>query len=356
MVEQVTILSGVHTVLPAHRYPQRELMGAFGDLCLGPQADRTGLERLFAHAGVNQRHLCLPLECYGSITDFGAANDLFLHHARQLGAQALSGALRRAGLAPDQLDVVFSTTVTGVAVPSLEVLIARDVGLRADVRRVPLFGLGCAGGAAGLARLHDYLVGHPRQVGALVSVELCSLTLRRSDRSAANLVAGALFGDGAAAVVATGTEHPAAAGGPRVLDSRSCLYPDTEAALGWHVGGEGLRIVLDAQVPSLLERHLGTDVRALLTPNGLRIEDVAAWVCHAGGPRVIEAVETVLALPGDPLELTWRSLGEVGNLSSASVLHVLRDTLDKRAPAAGSPGVVLAVGPGIGSELVLVRW
>ena len=354
MVEHVTTLAGVHAVLPPHRYTQAELTAAFTEICLGPDGDQALLARLHANAQVSSRHLVLPLEQYATLAGFGESNDLFVAHAVQLGAAALTGALQRAGIAPDEVDVVISTTITGIAVPSIEARIAQLVGLRPDVKRMPLFGLGCVAGAAGIARLHDYLIGHPNQVGALLSVELCSLTVQRDDRSVANLVASGLFGDGAAAVVAVGANRPAP--GPRVLDSRSHLYPDSEQIMGWDVGAGGLKIVLDAQVPAIVQQYLGQDIRSFLAAHSLQVDDVGAWVSHPGGPKVIEAIEAELGLAGDPLELTWRSLDQIGNLSSSSVLHVLRDTLDKRSLMPGTPGMLMAMGPGFCSELVLLQW
>lgn len=350
----MTSLAGVHSTLPTNRYTQAELTQAFTEVCLGPDGNRGLLERFHGHARVSSRHLALPVEQYATIGDFGESNDLFITHAVELGAAALTGALQRAGIGADEVDVVISTTITGVAVPSIEARIAESVGLRPDVKRVPLFGLGCVAGAAGIARLHDYLVGHPDEVAALVSVELCSLTLQREDRSVANLVASGLFGDGAAAVVAVGANRPEP--GPRVVDSRSHLYPDSLRTMGWDVGRGGLKIVLDAEVPAIVQQYLGDDVRSFLAAHSLRVEDVAAWVSHPGGPKVIEAIEAALGLDTNPLEFTWRSLDQIGNLSSSSVLHVLRDTLDGRCLTAGTPGIVMAMGPGFCSELVLLEW
>ncbi len=350
----VTTLAGVHAVLPQHRYAQADITSAFTEMCLGPGGNEALLARLHRNSRVSNRHLVLPLEQYATLTGFKESNDLFIAHAVRLGAEALTGALERAGIAAADVDVVFSTTVTGIAVPSIEGRIGQLVGLRPDVKRVPLFGLGCVAGAAGIARLHDYLTGHPNEVGALISVELCSLTVQRDDRSVANLVASGLFGDGAAAVVGVGANRPEP--GPRVIDSRSRLYPDTESALGMDVGAGGLTIVLDAQVPVLVKQTLGADIRSLLEAHSLQVDEVEAWVSHPGGPKVIEAIEAELGLPGDPLELTWRSLDRVGNLSSSSVLHILRDTLDQRSLTPGAAGMMTSMGPGFCSELVLLEW
>jgi alkylresorcinol/alkylpyrone synthase len=257
------------------------------------------------------------------------------------------------------VDLVMSTTVTGLAAPSIEARVADRLGLRPDVKRIPMFGLGCVAGAAGIARLHDFLHAAPHAVAVLVSVELCSLTMQRGDGSTANLVASGLFGDGAAAVVMVGDQRAESLGqacsGPRVLATRSHLYPDTQRVMGWDITAGGFKIVLDARVPALVHQYLGADVGRFLAEHDLGLDDITAWVCHPGGPKVIQAIQDVLTLPTEALELTRRSLAEVGNLSSSSVLHVLRDTIDKRPPP-GTPGVLMAMGPGFCSELVLLRW
>jgi alkylresorcinol/alkylpyrone synthase len=202
------------------------------------------------------------------------------------------------------------------------------------------------------------LRGDPDGVAVLLSVELCSLTVQRDDASMANMVGSGLFGDGAAAVVMVGERRAAELGlpGPHVLATRSRLYPGTERVMGWDVGETGFRIVLSAGVPELVEEHLGHDLTAFLGDHDLKLGDVVTWVAHPGGPKVLEAMERVLDLPPTAMRRTWDSLARVGNLSSSSVLHVLADTLAAEPPPAGSPGVLLAMGPGFCSELVLLGW
>jgi alkylresorcinol/alkylpyrone synthase len=354
----MTTIAAARGVLAEHRYQQHELTEAFARVSAGTARETALLRRFHRSAKVETRYLALPLEQTCALTDFGAKNDAFITHGTRLGTKALTAALDEAGVAPDEVDLILFTTVTGVAAPSLDARIAARVGLRPDVKRIPMFGLGCVAGASGIARLHDYLVSRPDEVAVLVSVELCSLTVQADDRSVANMVASGLFGDGAAAVVAVGADRAARLGstGPQVVDSRTHLYPDTERTMGWDIGSSGLRIVLDAEVPVLVEKYLLDDVRTVLAAHRLSVPEVAGWVCHPGGPKVIEAICSTLELEPNALEITWRSLAEVGNLSSASVLHVLADTMDKRSFAPGSPGLLMAMGPGFCSELVLLRW
>ncbi len=314
------------------------------------------LERLHASVQVTQRWLALPLEAYGSLTDFAATNDAFIRTGTELASRAIRVAADSAGLPASDIDAIFFTTVTGVAAPTIDARLVNVLGLRPDIRRTPMFGLGCVGGAAGLARTSDYLRGHPDHTAVLLSVELCSLTLQ-DDVSVANLVASGLFGDAAAAVVLFGSERAPTGRGPlraRVIDTRSAFFPNTERVMGWDIGGTGFKLVLSADVPEIVRAHLPDVVDGFLRDHGLRREDIRHWVCHPGGPKVVSAIEDALGLPSDALSITRESLASVGNLSSASVLDVLGKTQWKARR--GELGILLAMGPGFCAELVLVAW
>jgi alkylresorcinol/alkylpyrone synthase len=358
----MSAVAAVRAVLPGHVHRQEDITAQLGDVVLGRHAERSEkvalLRRLHQAAGVRTRHMVLPLDQYADLGGFGASNDVFIDEGVRLGERAVRAALDAAGLGPGDVDLFLTTSVTGVAAPSLDARLVGPLGLRYDVKRVPIFGLGCVAGAAGIARLHDYLQGHPGEVGVLLSVELCSLTFQRDDDSTANLVASGLFGDGAAAVVMVGERRAAQLGldGPRVLDTRSRFYPDTDRVMGWDIGGSGFRIVLAATVADVVRQYLGDDVQDFLAEHHLKIPDVDTWVAHPGGPKVIDAIIHALELPEDALDVTRRSLAEIGNLSSSSVLHVLERTLAEGRPTPGTPGVLMAMGPGFCAELVLLQW
>lgn len=305
------------------------------------------------------RNLARPLEDYPGLVTFEQRNTAWLEAARELGAQAVRNAVAEAGLEARDIDHVFTVTTTGIATPSLDALLVNSLDLKPEVLRSPLFGLGCAGGAAGLARAADWLRAHPDRFAVLVSVELCSLTFQRDDLSIPNIIASGLFGDGAAAVILAGAERIADGTpphGPRITSSGAVFYPDTERVMGWDVIDTGFKVVLSASVPELIREHIGHDVDRFLAAAGLGRSDLDHWIVHTGGPRVLEAFAAALDLPRDALARSWKSLAEVGNLSSASVLFVLADLLADPALEKKQRGLLAAMGPGFASEMLLLEW
>lgn len=345
----------VAPALPEHVYAQSEITAELSDIITDDRTKRAIMSRFHAASGIGHRHTVLPLEQYRELRGFEQANDLWISEGTALAARAVTAALETAGLGAEQVDYLLFTSVTGIAAPSIDARLVPILGLRTNIKRMPSFGLGCVAGAAGLAHVHDYLLGHPDEIAVLVSVELCSLTLQRDDDSVANFVASGLFGDGAAAVVIAGERRAAELGlpGPEILGTRTTLYPDSESVIGWDIGGTGFRIVLTAAVSDTIDANVDADVRGLLAEHSLVPDDVGAWIAHPGGPRVLEAFEHGLRLEHAELEASWRSLDAVGNLSSSSVLHVLADVLQQPV---GTNGLLFALGPGVTSEYVLLRW
>ncbi len=347
-------VAAVGRALPKNWYDQETLLAALRAYWAARHYNADRLADLHRAVQVKGRHLALPLEAYPALDTFRKSNDAWIAAATDLGEEAVRAALGKAGLAPGDVDHLFFATVTGLSVPSLDARLANRLHLRRGAKRTPIFGLGCAAGAAGTARAADLLRAFPGDVAVMLSVELCSLTLQRDDASIANAIASGLFGDGAAAAVLCGGDRPAR--GPRVLGTRAALYPDTEWVMGWEVVDTGFKVVLSGRVPEVIRENVAPDVDAFLAEHGLARRDVAHWIAHTGGPKVLAAFGEALGLPPEALARSRRSLEEVGNLSSASVLFVLGDLLDSGAPREGEFGLLAAMGPGFGAELVLLRW
>ena len=343
----------VGEAFPRNYYDQDTLLAAFRAHWSERHYNLDRLERLHRNVLVGGRHLALPMEEYAALDTFGKANDAWIRVALEVGGEAVTRALQSAGLTGDDVDTLLCTSVTGIATPSLDARLVNRLGLPSRVKRLPFFGLGCVAGAAGVARAADCVRAFPAEVAVLLSVELCSLTLQRDDLSIPNLISSGLFGDGAAAVVVVGSDHDA--DGPQVVATRSVFYPDTERVMGWDISERGFEIVLSADVPDMVRAHLRQDVDRFLSNHGLSRSDIAVWIAHPGGPKVLEAMSESLELPDGALDRAWRTLREKGNLSSTSVLLVLAEVLAD-PPMPGSYGMMTAMGPGFCSELVLLRW
>jgi alkylresorcinol/alkylpyrone synthase len=351
-------IRAVGRALPDHYASQEALIAVFRDAWAGAHFNPERLEELHRTVRVDGRYLALPVAAYRDLTSFAARNDAWIRAAVDLGEVAVRRALDEAGLSPADVDHIVFVTTTGIATPSIDARLVNRLGLRRDVRRSPLFGLGCAAGAAGISRAWDLLAACPDQVAVLLSVELCSLTLQMGDLSIPNIISSGLFGDGAAAVVLTGGRrgNGGSRKGPAVVASRSSFYPDTEGVMGWDVVESGFKVVLSAKVPEVVREHVRSDVDGFLAMNGCDRSSVRYWIAHTGGPKVLRTFESALELPEGALARSWRSLKETGNLSSASVLFVLGDLLSSGEPAEGDLGLLMAMGPGFCSELVLLRW
>jgi alkylresorcinol/alkylpyrone synthase len=306
---------------------------------------------------VKGRFLAWPLEHYKQPTTFQERNDAYVETALELGEQTICALLDDVQMSPQEIDQLTVVSTTGIAVPALDARLMNRIPFSRHMKRLPLFGLGCMGGAAGIARTADYLQGHPEEGVLLFAVELCSLTIQRDDLSLANLVASGLFGDGAAAVLMVGDAHPRAKPGlPRVIDSQSQFFPETEHIMGWDVTNSGFKVLLSADIASLAQSEVRPGVEVFLGRHGLNIAGIDHWLVHPGGPRVIQALEAGLGLPEEALTLSWECLAEAGNVSSASVLLILDKFMKRLQPKPGEYGVLMAMGPAFSAELVLLQW
>ena len=351
-------IASVSSSFPATRYHQSTVTEAFrahwGERLENPEL----FARLHSRTGVQYRHFSFPMNEYEELQNFGRSNRAWMKVAQELGEQAIDRALHASGLERSELDALFVVSVTGIASPSLDARLINRMNLRSDLKRTPIFGLGCVAGATGLTRAADYVRAYPNQVAALLSVELCSLTMQLDDLTMPNFIATGLFGDGAAAAIIVGSERAKnrTCAGPQILATRSVFYPDTEEIMGWDITEKGFKLVLSAELSDLIRARLRQDVDEFLADNGVSLGDIGNCVIHTGGPKILQAIQETLELDDRALELSWDSLARFGNLSSASILLVLEDTIGRRRPLPGTLGLMLAMGPGFCSELLLVRW
>jgi len=352
------VIVSTKTGFPEHYYMQNTLLSAAQEEWKHKRASiLKPLEQFYGNVKVKGRYLAWPLERYKKPTTFEERNDAYIETALELGEQTICALLDQVQMSPQEIDQLTTISTTGIAVPSLDARLMNRIPFSRGMKRLPLFGLGCVGGAAGIARTADYLQGHPDEAVILFAVELCSLTIQRDDLSMANLVASGLFGDGAAAVLMVGDDHPQAQTGlPRVIDSQSHFFPGTEHIMGWDVGNSGFKVLLSADIAELAQSEVRPIMEAFLGRHDLTIADVDHWLVHPGGPRVIQALEDGLGLPDEALSLSWACLAEAGNISSASVLLILDKTMRNMQLIPGEVGVLMAMGPAFSAELVLLQW
>ena len=349
----------VATATPPLAYRQSDIRAFAGrhfDAIL--REDRRLLD-VFDHAEIGTRYLCVPLEWLGEKRGLAEKNERYIEHAVELGSEVTRQVLDRAGMSASDVDHVVFISSTGIATPSVDALIANRMGFRTDTRRTPVWGLGCAGGAAGLSRARDFALADPRAYVLVVALELCSLTFLSSDISKRNLIATSLFADGAAAAVVAGAQSRRPGGnGHATLSmraSQSTLWKDTLDVMGWEVEDDGLRVVFSRSIPSIVLEHVRPSLESFLASHQLALGDVRHIVAHPGGAKVLHAYSQGLGLDTAALSHARDILYRFGNMSSPSCLFVLERFLEAGDIAAGEHAVVMALGPGFSAEYVLVR-
>jgi len=377
------------TAFPDHYYSQKEMSSALRAEWTKKDLDVAVFDRLQKAVSVEGRFLALPMSDYYKLDGFADCNRAWQKVALELGERVILDLLDKVSIAPKEIKMLMSTTVTGVSVPSLEARLMNRIDFALDLKRIPLFGLGCLAGTAGIARVADYLKGHPDQSAILLSVELCSLTLQAEDLSIVNIISSGLFGDGAAAVLLVGDRHPLLKRDrigsrreinnqrykdskkqsyiesksllPKIINSRSIFFPGSEEVMGWEVTDSGFKILLGQGVPGFAAQ-LVPHVERFLSEKGLSIPDISLWLTHPGGPKVIDTLESSLNLPPKTLDKTRKHLREVGNISSTSILVLLDEWLnDPKSFLTGTSGtknygMMLSLGPAFSGEMVLLQW
>ena len=341
------------TAVPPHRLDQARARVEMARLAQGrPEIER--LVPVFDRSGVETRYLVHPPEWYLEPRGFEERNREYVARGLELAERAVRSCLEKASTPADAVDHLFFVTTTGLATPSMDALLAARLGMRPTVRRSPLFGLGCAGGAGGLTRARDVLAGSPDARALVVSLELCSLVFSRHAMTATDLIGVALFGDGAAAVLLAGDGQPP--GGIEIVDTRTRLFPEAQHLMGWNFTGDGMRLVLSRDIPAFVRDKLAPEVQAFVGGHDLSLADLKHYVLHPGGPKVMATYRSAFDLPEDAVRVARESMRRYGNLSSASVLFMLNDLVSSGHPSAGDTGLMVALGPGFACEMLLLRW
>jgi alkylresorcinol/alkylpyrone synthase len=343
-------LAALATAVPPHRLDQSNVVARVEQM-FGRSPDFERLVGVYANSGINCRYSVMPFEWFDEPHGWAERNRAYLAGALDLSERAAGRALDRAGIALDDIGGIVTVSTTGIATPSLDALLMERMGLPRTVQRLPVFGLGCAGGAVGLARAATLAASMPDKAVLLVVVELCTLQFRRDDYSRSNIVATALFGDGAAAAIVR-----CGGAGPAIAASGEYTWPDSRGIMGWDVADDGLKAIFSRDIPRLVAAELGPVADDFLARHGFVRGDIGRFVCHPGGPKVIEAYESVFGLRPGALVEARRSLADYGNMSAASVLFVLDRVLGAAREAGASWGhaLLMALGPGFSAGFVML--
>lgn len=341
------------TTYPSNTYDQNEIKNVVGSLW----PDKTEMiDQFFSSTNVTKRSFALPLLEYHELGDFGKRNHIWKNEAVKLQQYNIESMLAQVKISAADIKLIASVNTTGLCVPSLEALLLNKVALSANCKRLPIFGLGCLGGVAGINRVNDYLKGHPKEAAIVLVTELCSLTFQFHDSSIANLIGSALFGDGAGIVLMVGENHPLIETAfLEIMNSKSYFYPETEHLMGWEMVATGFQIQLSNDIPDLVRNEVGKNVHEFIHQCGLERKDIDFFIAHPGGPKVLDAMVEAIEAGKDDIALSWESLAEHGNVSSVSVINVLEKTMQRKDIKKGSIGVMLAMGPAFSLELTLVK-
>jgi len=317
-----------------------------------PERRLEAMMAIVDNAAVHQRHAIFPIEYTVEPRAFSQTNNEYIDHAIKLGREAAEKCLARAGMVPEDIDLIITVSCTGFMIPSLDAHLIKLMGFRSNIRRMPFTELGCAAGAMSLSRAADFLHAHPGANILIIAVELPSLTFQRKDISQANLISSILFGDGAAAVIVTGQPRL----GPKILVTETYTFPDSLGAMGFDLKDSGFHILLAKDVPEMIGAKIKGLVEGFLARQGKTQKDIKGWILHPGGARLLKYVQEALGLCNCDTQPSWDILANVGNLSSATILFILQEWLEKRPLKTGEHALAAAFGPGFSAEFLLLQW
>ncbi|WP_134699095.1 type III polyketide synthase [Ammoniphilus sp. YIM 78166] len=337
---------------PPYVFRQADVKPFVRDMFSDVFADIDRLLSVFENTGIDTRYFCVPIDWFKEYHQFKEKNELYIEHAKALGIQALQQALSKTDLKVSDISHLFFVSTTGLSTPSIDALILNELEGNPHIKRTPIWGLGCAGGAAGLSRAYEYALGHPDQIVALITVELCGLTFQRNDLTKSNLVATSLFADGAAAVLIGGEEHQSS-GKAKIFANQSTLWPDTLDVMGWDISSSGFHVIFSRDIPTIVKEKTAPDLQAFLAQQG--VPEPRHYIIHPGGRKVLEAYQDAFSLSPDKLSVSEQVLREHGNMSSCTVIHVLDHFLHHQRILPGETGLIAALGPGFSSEMLLME-
>lgn len=346
-------IAAVATALPPHQIKQAEARAFAASHFRAQRRDVERLLSVFDHSGIATRYLCVPTEWYSTPKTFEEKNALYIEWTTKLGAGVTQACLHQSGIPKERISHLLFVSTTGLATPSIDSRLINILGLDAHVHRTPIWGLGCAGGAAGLSHAYRAALADPRAVVMLVTVELCGLTFHFGDYSKSNFIATALFADGAGGVLVTGDEVEAT--GPEILGTQSTIWPDSLDVMGWNFENAGMQVVFSRAIPGIVREKTKADMNDFLQPFGIRFDQVRHFIPHPGGAKVIDAYEETLGLETQQVCHARTVLHDYGNMSAPTVLFVLEKTLASESVKPGDHAVLTALGPGFSSENLLLR-
>jgi len=346
-------ITAVTTSVPKHRVDQTAAKEFARLMFSNNSADIERLLTVFDNSQIESRYFSKPLEWFDRPRTLSEKNQAYIESSTELSLEASKNLFEKTGLLPEEIDLIIYVNTTGLATPSIDARLINLLGLRQNIRRIPIWGLGCAGGAAGLSHAFHHLMGHPNEKVLLVACELCGLTFLRDDYSKSNIVATALFGEGAAAVLLTGAETKS--GGLEIIATNSRFFPDSLDVMGWNILDSGLQVIFAKQIPEIIEKHALADLTEFVHQNNLELKDITRFLFHPGGMKVIEAYQRALNMTNGSLSISSEILRKFGNMSSVTVLFVLAEYLEKYGYNNSGYGLVSALGPGFSSESLLLK-